>query len=247
MLRLAPMAFVPLLGLAGCLTLGTERESLPRVNSAPPTPMQPERRVSSTPAMKASSERVVQVGQRLILANPQLGLRPLFITVGVPQPEVFHKGGTLRGCQVVVSEGIVRQCPSDAELAAVLALELGKIIAEREALASPASRQANDRPLAGESIGGDSGGTFGSSDGTRMMELAQYEKRRRERASKSAAPEPNALAAKLLAKAGYEPATLEHVRPLLRQAENQFAMEKSIGLTDLPPPPPGTPPTPPAP
>ena len=148
MSRLAPLAFAPLLGLAGCLPCSPSANRIPLVKSAPGVPSmpRPERLVSTAPAMKASSERVLQVGQRLILANPQLGLRPLFITVGVPQPEVFHKGGSLGGCQVVVSEGIVRACPSDAELAAVLALELGKIVAERVALASPASRQGNDRP-----------------------------------------------------------------------------------------------------
>jgi predicted Zn-dependent protease len=244
MSRFAPLAFAPLLGLAGCLPLQFEREPIPLVKSAPGVPSmpQPERLVSTAPAMKASSARVLQVGQRLILANPQLGLRPLFITVGVPQPEVFHKGGSLGGCQVVVSEGIVRACPSDAELASVLALELGKIVAERVARATPASRQGNDRPPLSESIGTDSGGTFGPSDGTRMMELAQYEKRRTERAAKSAPAEPNAVARTLLAKAGYEPATLEQVRPLLRRAEDHFALEKSIGPSDLPPPPPGAPP-----
>ena len=130
MSRLSSLALMPLLGLTGCFGLGAERESLPLVNSAPPGVarlMQPERRVSNAPAMKASSERVLQVGQRLILANPQIGLRPLFVTVGVTHPEIFHKGGSLGGCQVVVSEGIVSQCASDAELAAVLAKELEKM------------------------------------------------------------------------------------------------------------------------
>ena len=243
MSRLAPLALVPLLGLAGCLGLETQREALPLVKSAPVARLlQPERRVSSSPAMKESSERVVMVGQRLVLANPQIGLRPLFITVGVPHAEIFHKGSSLGGCQVVVSEGLVRLCPSDAELAAVLALELGKIVTEREALASPAARLGNDRPPPGEAIGPDSGGTFGSSDGTRMMEMARYEARRKERAAKSGPPDPKALAQNYLAKAKYDPTTLDKVRPLLRKAEDHFEMEKSIGLTVLPPPPPSSPP-----
>ena len=204
MTRIAPWALLPLLGLAGCLPLEPSRESLPLVKSGPPVPLRPERTVSSMPAMKASSERVLQVGQRLIIANPQLGLRPLFITVGVPQPEVFHKGSALGGCQVVVSEGVVRRCPSDAELAAVLALELGKIVAEREARSSPASRQPNDRPPPSESIGGDSGGTFGSSDGTRMMELARYESAAARRPPSPPRRSRTRLALKLLAKAGYD-------------------------------------------
>ena len=241
MSRLSSLALIPLLGLTGCFGMQSERESLPLVHSAPSgvaTLTQPERRVSNAPAMKASSERVLQVGQRLILANPQIGLRPLFVTVGVTHPEIFHKGGSLGGCQIVVSEGIVSLCPSDAELAAILAKELGKIVAERESLASPAARQSNDRLPPGESIGGDSGGTFGPSDGTRMMEMAHYEARRRERASKSATIQPDSLARKYLAKAGYEPASLDQVKPLLRKAEEHFEMEKTVGAAILPPPPP---------
>ena len=241
MSRLSSLALMPILGLAGCFGMQTERESLPLVHSAPsavsPT-MQPERRISSAPAMKASSERVLQVGQRLILANPQIGLRPLFVTVGVTHPEIFHKGGSLGGCQVVVSEGIVSQCPSDAELAAILAKELEKIVAERESLASPSARLAGDRPPLSESIGSDSGGTFGSSDGTRMMELAHYEKRSRERAAKPATIQPDTLARKYLAKAGYEPASLDQVKPLLRRADQHFEMEKTVGAALLPPAPP---------
>ena len=240
MSRLASLALLPLLGLTGCFGLGTEHESLPLVNSAPLAGTKwtaPERSVSNAPAMKASSERVLQVGQRLILANPQIALRPLFITVGVPHPEVFHKGGALGGCQVVVSEGIVNKCPSDAELAAVLALELGKFVSEREAMASPAARQPTERIPPGESIGNDSGGPFGSSDGTRMMELANRETRIRKLAAKSGPPDPKVLAGKYLAKAGYEAASLEQVAPLLRQAEDHYSLEKTLG-TDLPPPPP---------
>ena len=241
MSRLSSLALMPLLGLTGCFGMQTERESLPLVNSAPPaavTSMQPERRISNAPAMKASSERVLQVGQRLILANPQVALRPLFVTVGVTHPEIFHKGGSLGGCQIVVSEGIVSQCASDAELAAVLAKELEKIVADRESLATPATRQSSDRLPPGESIGGDSGGTFGPSDGTRMMEMAHYEERRRERAAKPATIQPDSLARKYLAKAGYEPESLDQVKPLLSRAEEHYEMEKTVGAAILPPPPP---------
>ena len=240
MSRLAPLALVPLFALTGCFGFGSERESLPLVNSAPANPFAKttERHVSNAPAMKASAERVVQVGQRLILANQEIGLRPLFITVGVTDPEIFHKGSSLGGCQVVVSEGVVRLCPSDGELAAVLALELGKIVTEREAVASPAARQVAERLPPGEAIGTDSGGTFGSADGTRMMELAHLEKRRGERAAKSVPLEPKTLARKYLAKAGYEPASIEQVQPVLRRAEDHYDLEKSIGVSILPPAPP---------
>ncbi|HZT79646.1 MAG TPA: M48 family metalloprotease, partial [Gemmataceae bacterium] len=83
--------------------------------------------VSYTPGTPETARRVAEVGQKVVLANPQVGMRPIFQTTGTPQPEVFHKGTG----QVVISEGLVKQCRTDGELAAVLALELGKMVAER--------------------------------------------------------------------------------------------------------------------
>jgi hypothetical protein len=224
-------AWLPLLLAGGCLDEHHTRV----VSSGPMAPAPPasrtERYVSPAPATEATAQRVLAVGQKVVLANPQMGLRPIFLTVGSPQPEIFHRGGTLEGYQVVISEGLANRCVEDAHLAAVLCLELGKMVSEREALASPAMRQAEDRPPPpSEAIGRDSRGTFGPPDGTRLMELAKYESGRpRPGTPPFPPPPPDVLARKYLTQAGYDAAALADVAPLLRQAEDNFNVERQLG------------------
>src|SRR4051812_17171997 len=70
------------------------------------------------PASTEAAARVDAIGRRILAANPEVGARPLFRTVGSPQPEVFHRGTT----DVFVTEGLVKQCPTDGQLAAILCL-----------------------------------------------------------------------------------------------------------------------------
>src|SRR3546814_14152828 len=63
-----------------------------------------------SPATEEASLRVVQVGQKLLAANPQIGLKPLFSTIGPstagpPAEEIFHAGKN----QVVITETLVRK------------------------------------------------------------------------------------------------------------------------------------------
>src|SRR5687768_2038812 len=91
---------------------------------APPTT---KAKANYAPASQEVSLRVDKIGRDVLTANPQIGLKPLFATIGAPQPEVFHVDNRL----VYVTEGLVKQCRSEAELAAVLSAELGKMVAER--------------------------------------------------------------------------------------------------------------------
>jgi predicted Zn-dependent protease len=216
-------ACLPLLLVAGCYDdYRTRLVTGPATSAAP---ARAERYVSKAPATEETAKRVLAVGQKLLVSNPQLGLRPVFVTVGAPQPEIFHRGGALDGYQVFVSQGLVERCKDDAELAALLCLELGKIVAEREAIAGPARRGLDKPPPIREAIGNDIGGTFGGADGTQAMEQAKYERDRRA----AAPPTPDALARKYLARAGYQESALDDAAPLLRQAEENFAVEKQLG------------------
>jgi predicted Zn-dependent protease len=199
---------------------------------APSAPAGPTMAKALNPTLQANkateevSKRVLTVAHAVVRANPQLGLRPLFITVGSPQPEIFHKGtGGLEGCQVVVSEGLARRCTTDAQLAAVICHELGKVIAEREGRAAPGHNLA-DRDLPPDvPIGNDAAGTFGPCDGTRMMELAKWEKDQPRPGHKPPTLSPETVALQYLKQAGYETAAMEQVRPLLRDAEANCALE----------------------
>ena len=136
-----------------------------------------------TPGSKEAAERVWSVGGRVIAANPQIGFRPHFTTIGSPTEEIYHHG--IR--EVVITEGLVRRCEADAQLAAVLCLELGKIIAEREALADPADRQREER-------------------GPVEMPVGKYVGPTRRKVEVAPPPSPEALAREYLRKAGFTPA-----------------------------------------
>ena len=94
------------------------------------------------PASTDTAARVDTMGRRILAANPGIGGKPMFTTIGAPQSEVFHRGMT----DVFVTEGLVREC-TDEQLAAVLCLELAKMVREREA-ATPAqvARAIHCRP-----------------------------------------------------------------------------------------------------
>src|SRR5262249_58343596 len=96
----------------------------------------PVTQASYAPAGLDTAARVDTLGRSILAANPQIGVRPMFRTIGAPQPEIFHQGTA----EIKITEGLVRQCRSDAELAVVLCYELGKMVSERESLARPWNR-----------------------------------------------------------------------------------------------------------
>src|SRR5438045_3996022 len=79
-------------------------------------------RASFAPPSTAVAARVDTIGRNILAANGQAGIKPLFRTIGVTQLEVFHRGTS----EVDITEGLVKQCASDGQLAAVLCQEIGK-------------------------------------------------------------------------------------------------------------------------
>jgi hypothetical protein len=222
-----------LLAVAGCVQ---EQRGLLVPPGAPMptnTSLRPAMPGPRVPQSEASARRVLAVGRKVIDSNPQAGLRPGFITVGLPHPEVSHTGGGTSGYSVVVSEALVKQCKTDAELAAVLALELGKIVAERESAVGPSLKKPPTRLPPDVPVGTDAGGTFGPSDGTRMMELARLDPKRPRPTRTTPVPSPEALAAGYLSKAGFDAAALTRVAPLLRQTEGHYELEKAVKTAEL--------------
>ncbi len=127
---------VILLLFAGCFSMPTGRDenATQQVGSTPFTePNKPApTKVSYTAAPREISERAVQMLGKLLGDNPQTGLTPFgttFITaISSPDPEIFHKGQNY----IYITDTLVKKCDTDALLAAVLANELGKMVAERE-------------------------------------------------------------------------------------------------------------------
>jgi len=195
----------------------------PRQTTAKPVAM------SRAPAADETTKRVVAVAGRLIEANEAVGLRPFFVTIGVPAPEVFHRGTA----EVVITEGLVRRC-DDEQLAGVLSLELGKMASEREALTAPEVRVGETAPPLDVSSGHDADPLLGTADGTGRVEQVLHERQRRQAERKSYPPAPEALARQFLKQARYKPEALDAAAPLLREAENNSTQERNWTGGQLP-------------
>src|SRR5262249_41192027 len=149
-----------------------------------------------------------------------------------PHPEVFHVvtgSGPRRAYQLVISEGLVKLCRTDVQLAAVLAHELGKMVSEREALVSPAARTHDLPPPPEVRVGNAAGATFGSPDGPRYAELAKMDKyRQRGNVPPPPPPSPEVLARSYLKRAGFQAGDLSDAVLLLRQAEEHATLERQM-------------------
>jgi hypothetical protein len=178
-------------------------------------------RANYAPGDQELTKRVIKAGNELLTANPQIALRPLFATIGVEQMEIFHVDTSL----VYVTAGLVKQCRSNAELAAVLAAELGKMVAEREAKVGPDAR--SPEKLAPIRLQGGNGLQGRDTDMTAVAELAKFEKANPKTPPRNLPrPDPTRLARAYLEKAGYQAADLDTVNPLLQAAERNVALER---------------------
>jgi hypothetical protein len=222
---------LPLVLLAGCLplqlldpSLGPQETPLvptsPFGNAAPPP--QIVARPSFAPASGEMALRVDLVGRKILAANPSIGVRPLFATLGAPHPEIFHQGTQL----IHITEGLVKRCKNDGELAALLCLELGKMASERQALAGPRTQRPEGQPPISVPVGNPS--EFNAPDQVAVAELARYENERKQAARRRPPPDPHALAADYLQKAGYDRAALDAVAPLLEAADRNYLIEKQF-------------------
>jgi hypothetical protein len=221
--RMLPLGL--LLTVAGCWLDEKPNQLIVQPGPFYPAPDVPQIKQLHAPATEAAATRVEEMKQRILAANPQIGMRPLIVTTGSAQPEIFHRGTG----QIVVTEGLINECTTDRFLAAVLCLELGKMVAEREAVASVQSRRPDIEPPPELRIGNETAGTFGSPDGGRMIELARYDKaRRRPSDPPPLPPDPQVLARIYLAKSGFHDADLDAAQPILRKAAANFQLERQM-------------------
>jgi hypothetical protein len=228
--RVGPVAMALVLAVSGCVS---DDQKLTTVSS--PSPFGDPGRKQSTQALHAPSTpsekdavRVVTLGRKIVEDNPQIGRQVAFTPIGAPEPEIFHRLN--HDCaEVVLTEGLVRQCKTDGELAAVLCQELGKIASEQVALLRT-TRNAQDRPpMMDPHVGNDIGGTFGQANGMDQIILARAEANRRQpRQPLPPPPAPDKLARLYLQNAGYSAANLDTVAPLLRSAEQNNTWEQQM-------------------
>lgn len=223
MVRAALVFVFPLLSV-GCLPEAMRSQVVPENPFAanepiPPAPV----RAAYTPAAQAVAARVDLLGRKLVADNPQMGLHPQFVTIGAPQAEVFHRGTS----ELDITEGLVKQCTTDGQLAAILCRELGKMVAERETLAAPRARQAFLEPPPEVPVGNTHGSFSGDDTMTALAEQAKFHPPAF-REPPAPPPDPDVLARDFLTKAGFPASDLEAAAPLLKSASGNTAWEKQL-------------------
>jgi hypothetical protein len=171
-----------------------------------------------------AATRVDSVGSRILAANKDIGIRPAFLSFGVPDLSLFHQG-TMKLC---ISEGLVSRCKTDDELAAVLCAELGKMVAEAQ-VQRTVGRTDRDPSLAPRASG-DVVGSGSGPDMTRQAELGYWEKQnpRPRGGDVFSGKNPGDLSRQYLNSLNIDPNLLVKVDPLLRLAEANPKYEKSI-------------------
>lgn len=226
-------AGVALLLSTGCTRDGdlSLRKSLGFGDDAPPGAVKMPAPKTLPPGSLEVAERVELVGRKVVADNTFTGIEPLFMTIGVKEPVLFHRGTE----QLIISEGLVEKCKSDAELAALLCAEMGQMVAEKRA-AKQVGRGDVD-PIPDASHGGSSTFPGGGAafDAGRQAELA-YHERKHPRGASSATADAQGVARELLQGAGYSPAELDRVEPLLKQtADHGEKFRKQLGGSAPPP------------
>jgi len=214
------LLFVVALGLGGCLWDTETRPGMPS------DPMRVSANKKLEQANVAACTWTDSVGRRILAANPELPMQIAFRAAGYPQPEIFHQGTT----SIVVTQPLVDMCKSDAELAAVLCVELGRMVAEREALAPLEARKSVPKPpIDGVSIRTTSG--VANPDELQLRELAQYEASQRRQSAPGRLPDPMDLARRFLRRTGYSDDDIERVKPILRAAAAGGDLERQMSST----------------
>jgi hypothetical protein len=203
--------------LAGCVSTPTvpDENATSQVGSMPfhePTKMA-NFKASYAPAAPDIAFRVTQVKDKLIGDNPQAGLKPFTVAISSPDPEIFHKGLNY----IYITDSLVRQCPTDALLAAVLANELGRMVSEREKTVADQIR--SPEPLQPIRLPVGSIGNSRDADPSNYVEMAKFEQQYPKTPRKLTPPNPQVVARSILEKAGFQRTDLDAAWPILQNAQ----------------------------
>lgn len=167
-----------------------------------------------------TSRRVEQLGKQILTQNPFTGLEPAFATAGVPETVLFHRGTEM----IVVSEGLVKKCKTDAELAAVLCTELGLMVAEQQSL-----RRAKNDPIPESALPGGASPAGGTPVDPGLQAEIAFRERGKPRAPRISETEAaSKISRELLRGAGFDPAEYDRAEPLVKQSDRGTALRKQM-------------------
>ena len=211
MIRSYRPAALAMLVLGGCapIQINPNEPDLPQVPTSPfPAPvvqtaLRPA--INTTPATPDIAWRVDAVGRKLTESNPEIGLNPRLFATGSPYAEISHRDLST----VYISEGLVRACQNETELASVLASELGRMVAERDRNVPRETRAPEPRLPIALPIG--SPGNAWAADPAYFMEIAKYDREHPRSAQRKSLPppDPGHVAGIILERAGFGRADLE--------------------------------------
>jgi hypothetical protein len=196
-----------LLAAAGCQHGGTPQTSPlapPPLSTGQPV-RQPDQIVQA--ANPNAVARVEQAGQRLLQANPEIGLRPRFTVVGGGNLEITHHGVN----KLVIAEALVNRCQTEGQLAALLSMELAQMAAElQQQRTTNEGHSHQDLAVMSPQIGPDRG-TY---EPWREAELDKQGYGRRASRAQVKPIDPILAARQYLYRAGYAEAELETINGL---------------------------------
>ncbi|QJW92619.1 hypothetical protein [Frigoriglobus tundricola] len=174
------------------------------------------------PASMKTATRVELVGRKVIEQNTFSGVEPHFMTIGIKETALFHRGAN----DLIISEGLVEKCGSDAELAAVLCSELAQMVVEKRM--SKALNREEEPPV------GANAGTPLFPDGA-ASEVGKQAGSAPEKplrgSGRTERPDAGRIARDLLSGAGYNPMELDRVQPLLKPSERGEKLRKQMGAS----------------
>lgn len=212
---------VLLMLLAGCVPTQRLPDETQQVAATPFAPPRPPvlTRVNYAPASQETAYRLLLIKDKLVGENPTVALKPYITAIASADPEIFHVGMN----QIYITDALVRQCQTEGQLAAVLAFELGKMIAEREAGVSDDVRNPERQLPIHLPIGAN--GYAREADPINFIELARHEKQHPRQTKKLARPNPHLIARDALERAGYQRTDLDAALPILQHAERFRVLE----------------------
>ena len=172
-----------------------------------------------SPVTVETARRVDELVKRIVDQNTFTGLEPIVRVMGVPESVLFHRGST----EVFISEGLVKKCKTEPELAAVLCSELGQMLSQKRA-GIAVGRDRDSIPAIALPGGGTDAGRV------RDAELAMQQRRVDEKRAQEHSDAAE-LAKQLLKGAGFNPAEYDNVQGMVRQSERGEAIKKQMAGT----------------
>lgn len=166
------------------------------------------------------ARRVDELVKRIVDQNTFTGLEPIVRVLGVPESVLFHRGTS----EVFISEGLVKKCKTEPELAAVLCSELGKMMAQKQA----GIKVGRDRDSIPEIAL--PGGNASDASRVREAELALQQRRVDEKKAQDES-EAAQLSKLLLKGAGFDSAEYDSVQGMVRQSDRGEAIKKQMAGT----------------